>query len=222
MKNISLLLYLILLSGCAPLVTRETVFDKPQDQETTKTFYIAVTSEPTDAEVYYDNQLIGRTPLQQFPLVIPTYYTPYKPIVSAEYYRPKGDHFIRVSKTDYLDATETLSYRYYQSGYGDASSYDLYKKEFHFVLEPRPEYLQKVNSQAVSDSSTSKSNLIAVAGELQLQAIFYEKEKPIAKINNKIVKIGDRIGNRIVIDILKDKVVIYDYDQAKNFELMLN
>lgn len=126
---------MVTINGCAPFMS-ETVFDRPRVQEETRTFYVAITSEPSDAEIWFDNQLIGRTPVESFPLLIPTYYTPYKPLVSAEYTSPKGDHFIRISKPGYLDATKVLEY-ICKEGYGNGTYYDLKDNKFHFNLQKR-------------------------------------------------------------------------------------
>lgn len=50
---------------------------------------------------------------------------------------------------------------------------------------------------------------------LILDGIMWEKEKPLAIINNDIVKIGDNVSGNIVVDIKQDRVILND--GAKNF-----
>jgi hypothetical protein len=48
------------------------------------------------------------------------------------------------------------------------------------------------------------------SGGLQLTAIMFHKEAGIAIINNQVVRTGDSIGERKVVSILRDRVVIRD------------
>ena len=54
---------------------------------------------------------------------------------------------------------------------------------------------------------------------LILDGIMWDKEKPIAIINNNIVQIGNNVSGNIVVDIKQDKVILND--GAKDFELKL-
>lgn len=45
---------------------------------------------------------------------------------------------------------------------------------------------------------------------IDLTGILWDKDKPLAIINGEIVKKGARVGNRIVIDIKKDRVLLSD------------
>ncbi|MEK6728053.1 MAG: hypothetical protein AABY28_05235 [Candidatus Omnitrophota bacterium] len=54
---------------------------------------------------------------------------------------------------------------------------------------------------------------------LILGGIMWDKEKPLAIINDEIVKIGDNVSGNIVVDIKQDKVILKD--GAKDFELRI-
>ena len=51
-------------------------------------------------------------------------------------------------------------------------------------------------------------------GALELQGIFFIQESPIAVINYKKFKVGDRIGNYIIDDIKKDFVILKDGNES--------
>ncbi|MBU1112431.1 MAG: general secretion pathway protein GspB [Candidatus Omnitrophica bacterium] len=52
-----------------------------------------------------------------------------------------------------------------------------------------------------------------------LQGIIWSKDSPKAVINGKIVGLGDRVGDNVVIEILSDRVVLSD--GTVNFQLRL-
>jgi hypothetical protein len=52
-----------------------------------------------------------------------------------------------------------------------------------------------------------------------LNGIMWDREKPMAIINDNIVKVGDRVGLNLVVDIKQDKVILND--GTHDFELRL-
>jgi hypothetical protein len=54
---------------------------------------------------------------------------------------------------------------------------------------------------------------------LSITGILWDRENPIAIINDNIVRIGDKIGTNNVVDIKQDSVILND--GIKNFELNL-
>lgn len=52
---------------------------------------------------------------------------------------------------------------------------------------------------------------------LKLTGILWDEESPQAVINNRILGIGDRIGNNEILDINQDLVILFDGN--RNFEL---
>lgn len=56
-------------------------------------------------------------------------------------------------------------------------------------------------------------------GGLTLEGIIWDKENPMAIINDNIVKIGDKVSGNTVVDIKQDKVILND--GTKDFELRL-
>lgn len=52
-----------------------------------------------------------------------------------------------------------------------------------------------------------------------LGGILWDEEKPMAIINDEVVKIGDKIGSNTVVDIKQDMVILSD--GTSNFELRL-
>lgn len=55
---------------------------------------------------------------------------------------------------------------------------------------------------------------------LVLGGIMFDKEKPLALINNDVVKIGDNIGGNIIVDIKQDRVILNN--GTSNFELKIS
>lgn len=47
----------------------------------------------------------------------------------------------------------------------------------------------------------------------------WDKEKPLAIINDAIVKIGDKVSGNIIVDIKQDKVILND--GTNDFELLM-
>ena len=195
------------LVGCAPYVVRETIFDKPQKQDETLTFYVDITSEPNDAEIYFDNQLVGRTPAYHLPLIVPAYYTPSKPIVSSGYYELKGDHAIRISKQGYIDINKVLNF--YHDSVGD--SYKLAKSEYHFDLQPRTPSPAQQSAQSASpqfSGQVAQNNVSPY--DFRISGIIGTDSGPAAIINGAVVKVGDKIGPYKVKEIRKHTVIITD------------
>ena len=54
---------------------------------------------------------------------------------------------------------------------------------------------------------------------LYLKGIFYDENNVSALINDEIVEIGSKIGENVVVDIKKDRVILNDGKQ--NFELKM-
>lgn len=54
---------------------------------------------------------------------------------------------------------------------------------------------------------------------IQLNGILWDRTKPMAIINNNVVKIGSKVGTNIVVDIKKDRVILSD--GTRDFEIQL-
>ncbi|MFH0762303.1 MAG: hypothetical protein V1925_00205 [Candidatus Omnitrophota bacterium] len=63
------------------------------------------------------------------------------------------------------------------------------------------------------DTSSVQADQIALSG------ILWDKDKPLAIINNKVVKTGDKAGGCRVVEIKEESVVLND--GARDFELKL-
>jgi hypothetical protein len=57
------------------------------------------------------------------------------------------------------------------------------------------------------------------SSDTHLNGIVWDKTSPMAIINDEIVKIGDSVGGKIVVDIKQDRVILND--GSKDFELRL-
>lgn len=79
---------------------------------------------------------------------------------------------------------------------------------------PRTKY-----SSWAKDPFSPSGALIEDSGTLKLSGILWDKENPVAIINKKIVKKGDKIGNNTVVDINQVSVILNDGTQ--DFELKL-
>lgn len=69
------------------------------------------------------------------------------------------------------------------------------------------------------DPFSPQAQPIRVSAGPILNGIMWDKEKPLAIINDIIVKVGDRIGLNLVVDIKQDKVILND--GTRDFELRL-
>ncbi|MFA5275537.1 MAG: hypothetical protein WC417_01410 [Candidatus Omnitrophota bacterium] len=56
-------------------------------------------------------------------------------------------------------------------------------------------------------------------GSLDLKGIIWDEKLPLALINGRTVKIGDKVGSNTVVDIRKDSVVLND--GSRDWELKL-
>jgi hypothetical protein len=129
MKKMFLLLtgtFLFGLSGCYSL----PIIDQPRVTESSTTCYIAVTSAPSDAEIYINNMLVGRTPSERLPITVR--YTVDKDWISR-WADVKEQYVLRVSKEGYKDEAEPLAFKSSENGLYVL----LIKSDFHFVLEKK-------------------------------------------------------------------------------------
>lgn len=214
MKNMTLILIvlilfggIIMLNGCYSI----PIIDQPRVTPSSSTEYISVESTPSDAEIYINNMLVGRTPSKGLPITV--HYTIDKDWISR-WADVREQYVLRVSKEGYKDEAEPLAFKSSENGLGVF----LIKSEFHFVLEPR--VIGQSHNEPASDSSVvvdSASSTTVTHHDLQLEGIIYGKESPSAIINGKAMKIGDKINGILLIDIKSDRVILYD--GKGNFEL---
>lgn len=108
MRNIILLLCLILLSGC--VTSPSDLFTGGAGSvECMKTGYLSVTSTPSDAEIYINDKLVGRTPVADLPFVFKgsRWRQPYG-LGYAEEYGFNENYTLKVSKSGYKDAVQVM------------------------------------------------------------------------------------------------------------------
>jgi len=85
-------------------------------------------------------------------------------------------------------------------------------------------YLNR-NAKKTAYSSWSRDPFSATStpvkgyGGPTLDGIMWDKEKPMAIINNNILKIGDKIDGNTIVEIKQDRVILSD--GSKNIELLL-
>lgn len=133
-----LLLATILLSGCAMLPDPWTTLTNPPS-DFTKTFNIKVTSEPSDAEIYVNNMLMGRTPAKDIPVTVP--YKQVERLLWAAELAKEGPPVLRVSKPGYKDVAVPLLLENLSQGVTggryDYMGLNLKEYEYHLKLEKR-------------------------------------------------------------------------------------
>lgn len=61
---------------------------------------------------------------------------------------------------------------------------------------------------------------IMTFGGVALEGILWDKERPMAIINDTIREIGDKVGINTIVDIKQDRVILND--GSKDFELKLD
>lgn len=133
MKRFAILLPLlpfVMLAGCVtlPLTTE-------REEQGFETFYLKVTSNPFNAQVYINDRLVGSTP-GTVPLEIKYYETVYPLWRGAPF--TKGEHYIlRVSKKGYIDAVTPIERGWTLEQIKARSSRTMppVKEEYHFELE---------------------------------------------------------------------------------------
>ena len=105
----------------------------PRTDQTSLTYYLSVTSEPADAEIYINNILYGRTPQASLPLSVTC--TNRKDWLK-ETFTVQGQYVLMVSKNGFRKEARPLEFTYIWSG-ANNEEYRPYLKEkkFHFKLE---------------------------------------------------------------------------------------
>lgn len=124
------------MSGCTTL----TSFNQPVP--VSKTLYLTVDSEPSDAEVYLNDRLVGRTPCS-VPLVATFSQTRSQIgalVGTFEDYLTQ-QYFLRVSKAGYKDAIRSVEFSRKSDYLGDAvfntrTTYELASSRYSFRLIP--------------------------------------------------------------------------------------
>ena len=120
------------LQGCATSVS--DIFNGGAgNEERSGISYITITSTPSDAEIYINDRLVGRTPSSNVPLSYK--YEVWRQPYGLGHTNPyvKEGYIIRVSKKGYKDAFETIEFDYQATPF--AASCFLKKKDYHFELE---------------------------------------------------------------------------------------
>jgi hypothetical protein len=130
--SLSLVLTTVLasfLSGCVSV----PYINPPRTDQTSLIFYISVTSEPPDAEIYINNILYGRTPQKSLPLAVTC--TNHKDWLE-ETFTVQGQYVLMVSKNGFRKEAKPLEFTYVWSGERN-EEYRPYLKEkkFHFELQ---------------------------------------------------------------------------------------
>ena len=139
MKKLALSLgILVVLAGCAMLPDPWTTLTNPPT-DYTKTFNIDVTSEPSDAEIYVNNMLMGRTPAKDIPVTVP--YKQVERFMWAAELAKEGPPVLRVSKPGYKDVAVPLLLENLSQGVTggryDYMGLNSKEYEYHLKLEKR-------------------------------------------------------------------------------------
>lgn len=115
----------IFLSGCATLDLGGKEWD------TYLNYKIRVTSQPSDAQIYVNNVLAGKTPIDSLPITVP--FQCQTDSFGTMIMHAKEQLYLRVSKEGYKDAAEPIEF-IVNVGY----KYTKMKKtDYHFVLEKK-------------------------------------------------------------------------------------
>lgn len=116
------------LAGCVSI----PYVDPPRSDEINLSFHMKVTSTPGDAEVYINNILFGRTPLE-LPLTV---VCNHRKDWFEDRQEVKGQYILRVSKKGYKNIAEPLDFTYSWCGMNNQEYRpDLKKREYDFKLE---------------------------------------------------------------------------------------
>lgn len=126
-----------LLAGLGVFITAGCVsvpyINPPRTDDTSLTFYIKVTSEPSDAEIYINDMLFGRTPIESLPLAVSCINR--KDWVE-DTITVKGQYILKIHKKGYKDIAEPLEFTYsWQGKFDNEFRPSLKKSKFDFKLE---------------------------------------------------------------------------------------
>ena len=69
-------------------------------------------------------------------------------------------------------------------------------------------------------SPFSQQHFVSITGPY-LNGIFWDSQKPMAIINHRIVENGSRVKEYVVVNILKDRVILMDTKNNKEVQLKL-
>jgi len=80
-------------------------------------------------------------------------------------------------------------------------------KNFYNFLEQQSASIELKRDPFTAAPIAAEKDLRA---EFTLTGILWDKDKPLAIINDEVVKVGERVGNKMVVDIKKDRVTLSD------------
>ena len=120
--------FIFYLSGCVSV----PYISPPRTDQASLTFDLNIASEPSDADIYINNILYGRTPQASLPLVVSCAN---RKDWTQESYTVQGQYILMVSKKGYRSEARPLEFTYVWSG-ANNEEYRPYLKEkkFHFKL----------------------------------------------------------------------------------------
>ena len=130
-KLIILLSLFFSVAGCGPVA--ETVLREKGGIEKEKTFYLGVSSNPPDADIYINDKLVGKTPSYSIPLS--AQYNCVMNLFSWRVCSPVEQYLLRVSKPGYRDSETDIRFTKWQDGTPNGY-YVPVKTAYHFELEP--------------------------------------------------------------------------------------
>lgn len=89
-------------------------------------------------------------------------------------------------------------------------------KGLYNMLEQKVKSIQLKRDPFTAASIVSDENSRSV---ISLTGIFWDKAKPLAIIDGNVVKKGERVGNKMVVDIKQDRVILSDGEALSEFKL---
>lgn len=98
-------------------------------------------------------------------------------------------------------------------------------KEVEKKVEKKAEEVKTFNIRDPFLSSNDVDSVVVEknpAFDLKLKGILWDDQIPTAIINSKVVKIGDLISNKTVVDIEKDKVILMEDGEVYLLKLRTN
>ena len=132
MRKLFLLIMILVIFGTAGCAT---MANKLFQTEQIATFYISVTSEPSGADIYINNNFAGTTPSGKLPLMVRFIQSDYG---LGVHQTVTEQYSLRVSKRGYKDAGMIIPVKNkgFYSPLGRVDEIGLYQTAFNFKLEP--------------------------------------------------------------------------------------
>ena len=163
---------LIVIAGCYSL----PILDQPRSTNESTTVYVSVRSTPSDAEVYLNGRMLGRTPALDLPIAVS--YTINKDWMNRTA-RVDGQYVLTVSKNGYKTEAFPLEFNGDSNGLGihiidPSGAFNMFREQASFNVTLKPEGGQ--SQTGLTNTPQNYPNEISKAEEIEKYKQLLDKE----------------------------------------------